>query len=358
MKPAIAIAVVMTALCGCTKNDKSTLPPHQPDVGEAHANPEPITTPGPDTDPPATQPDAANQEKPSEPTEAERVAQRVSEFERDHAEEMKRWNEEMSAAAAKLAKTRFKNPRAALVAILASEHRKPSDRERDKYRHPLDTLLFFGIKQNMTVVEVGSGGGWYTDILAPFLAPKGKLVAVTYDPEGADDSMRTAYGKRFAMFLARSPELYGKVEAVYVNPPEDIELGAPGSADMALAIREMHGWQRNGAMDAYLAAVHAVLKNGGTFGVVQHRAPKGSDPEATAEKGYLPQDWLVDKVESAGFKLVKSSEINANPKDTKDYAEGVWTLPPNLRLGETDRDKYMAIGESDRMTLKFVKKAR
>src|SRR5690606_9357069 len=179
-----------------------------------------------------------------------------------------------------------------------------------------------------------------------------------YDPDGPTDRMVTVYGKRLQLFLQKSPELYGNVQQVAIDPPDKLELGEPGSADMAVAIREMHGWQRRGHMDAYLAAIHAVLKDGGVFGVVQHRAKPDAGAEESAEKGYLPEQWLIDKVESAGFKLAEKSEVNANPKDTKDYEKGVWTLPPNFREGDVDREKYAAIGESDRMTLKFVKVAR
>ncbi len=121
-------------------------------------------------------------------------------------------------------------------------------------------------------------------------------------------------------------------------------------------MREMHNWQRRGELDKYLAAIHAVLKPGGTFGVVAHRAPAGTKGEDTAEKGYLAEQWVIDRVTGAGFELANKSEINANPKDTKDYPKGVWTLPPNYREGDTDKAKYTAIGESDRMTLRFKKK--
>ncbi len=167
--------------------------------------------------------------------------------------------------------------------------------------------------------------------------------------------MRTVYGMRLGLFLAKSPELYGDVQVVAIDPPNRLDLGVEGTADAVLAIREMHNWYRSGAMDAYLAAVHTALKDGGVLGVVQHRAAAGSSPDDSAKSGYLPEAWLVETVEAAGFKLAGKSEINANPKDTKDYESGVWTLPPNYALGETDKDKYTAIGESDRMTLKFVK---
>jgi predicted methyltransferase len=208
------------------------------------------------------------------------------------------------------------------------------------------------------VIEVGAGAGWYTEILAPLLTRQGKLIVASFDPDGPTTSMTTVYGKRLKRFLARSPELYGAVEVALIAPPDRLELAPPGSADVALAIREMHNWQRRGQMDAYLAAIHRALKDGGTFGVVQHRAPAEAVAEESAEKGYLPEKWLIARVEAAGFKLEESSEVNANPKDAKDYEKGVWTLPPVLREEDKDRDRYIAIGESDRMTLKFAKVAK
>jgi predicted methyltransferase len=207
----------------------------------------------------------------------------------------------------------------------------------------------------MTVVEMGTGEGWYTEILAVLVGPKGKLYVVAPDPEGPEGKMRTVYGRRTAAMLAMVPELYGAVEMLTLDPPADSDLGVPATVDVVLAIREMHGWERRGAMDAYLAAVHAALKDGGVFGVVAHRAAPDADASQSAQKGYLPEAWLIAKVEAAGFKLAEKSEINANPKDTRDYAKGVWTLPPNFAEGETDKAKYAAIGESDRMTLRFVK---
>ncbi|HLU65960.1 MAG TPA: hypothetical protein VKZ63_06775, partial [Kofleriaceae bacterium] len=324
---------------------------------EAADKPAPEPAAAGDAAPSAADQQAAEEAKARE-EEAKRAKEALAKAEADAAEEAKRWTDDLKKKAAALAKKKFPSAKAALTAILASEHRVPGNSDRDQYRHPVETLTFFGIKPNMTVVEVGSGAGWYTEVLAPLLARDGKLIAVSYDPDGPTDRMVTVYGKRLQLFLQKSPELYGNVQQVAIDPPDKLELGEPGSADMAVAIREMHGWQRRGHMDAYLAAIHAVLKDGGVFGVVQHRAKPDAVAEESAEKGYLPEQWLIDKVESAGFKLAEKSEVNANPKDTKDYEKGVWTLPPNFREGDVDREKYAAIGESDRMTLKFVKVAR
>ena len=285
----------------------------------------------------------------------ERVTAAMQSMEEAAQKEQERWTPAMHKKAAGLTKRKFASEKQALRTIVASNHRVPENKKRDKYRHPVETLLFFGVKPGMTVVEMGTGGGWYTEILAPLLARDGKLVGVSYDPEGPSDSMMTVYGKRFQHFLASSPELYGNVQPVVFNPPEKSSLGIDGQADVVIAAREMHGWHRRDKMDAYLAAVHAALKDGGTFGVVQHRAPEGANPDESAAKGYLPEAWVIEQVEAAGFELDKKSEINANPKDTKDYEAGVWALPPSLRHGDSDGKKYKNIGESDRMTLRFRK---
>ncbi|MBA3819243.1 MAG: class I SAM-dependent methyltransferase [Deltaproteobacteria bacterium] len=288
-------------------------------------------------------------------SDAERVAKGMTDAETEATKEKARWTPELEKAALALRDKPFKTTTEAVTALLASEHRMPGHKDRDKDRHAAETLTFFGVKPTSTVVEVGAGGGWYTELLAPLLANRGKLVVAGPDPAGPADKMMTVYGKRLDLFLAKSP-LFGKVERVVIGTP--VKLGADGSADVVLAMREMHNWQRRNELDAYLTAIHAVLENGGILGIEQHRAAAGAKAEETAEKGYLPEEWVIEKVKAAGFELVEKSEINANPKDTKDYPKGVWTLPPNFREGETDRAKYAAIGESDRMTLKFKKVAK
>ncbi len=233
---------------------------------------------------------------------------------------------------------------AKLRAVLAMPHRPEKDRARDQFRHPIETLSFFGLREDSNVIEIWPGGGWYTQVLAPFLKEKGKL-AVT----------NTANGKKFADMLAAAPDLYGKVEIRLINPPTEIAFGPDGSADLVLTFRNVHGWMPAGYDGKVYEAAFRVLKSGGVFGVVEHRAKSGTDPAQLKDTGYVPEDYLIKKVQEAGFRLADKSEINANPKDTKDYPKGVWTLPPTLRMGEQDKEKYLAIGESDRMTLKFVK---
>ncbi len=241
---------------------------------------------------------------------------------------------------------------------LGGAHRSAENKARDQYRHPEETLLFFGLRQDMTVVELWpGGGGWFTEVLAPVLRERGKLIVTNFDTSGAPDSYQVKNGNKYKEKLAGTPAVYDKVEVVTVKDTKTLTLAPDGSVDMVLTFRNSHGWVEDGIEADIYGAAFKALKSGGVFGVEQHRAKPGpvADIKKQAETGYLPEEWLISRVESFGFKLVGKSEINANPKDTKDYAESVWALPPALRNGEKDKAKYMAIGESDRMTLKFVK---
>jgi predicted methyltransferase len=244
---------------------------------------------------------------------------------------------------------------AKLQAAIDSPHRKPEDRARDAWRHPRETLLFFGIEPDMKVLELWPGGAWYTEILAEFLAPDGKLAVTNFDPSGPADKPATRYAKQLADKLAADPARLGAIEVIEVDPPAKLVLGEADGYDLVLTFRNNHGWINGGYHDAVYAEAFRVLKPGGVLGVVQHRAKEGADPVASAKTGYVPEAFVVEAAKRAGFELAGTSEVNANPKDTKDHPEGVWTLPPNYRLGDQDRAKYEAIGESDRMTLRFVK---
>jgi predicted methyltransferase len=206
----------------------------------------------------------------------------------------------------------------------------------------------------MTVLEVGPGEGWFTEILAPILAERGKLLITSADPNGPPDVRGTFYGQRTRRFLDTAPELYGKVETVITGPPPP-KYGIEGKLDMIVMARGLHGLARDGFIKDFFAEAFKALKPGGILGVEQHRAKPGADPAETAKNGYLPEAFVIDLAEKAGFKVDKKSEVNANAKDTKDYPEGVWTLPPTLQLKDKDKQKYLDIGESDRMTIKFVK---
>ena len=247
---------------------------------------------------------------------------------------------------------------AKLATVLTGNQRTAEERARDAYRHPRETLEFFGVRENMTVVELSAAKGWYTAILGPLLSEKGKLAVTNADPNGPPDSEGTKNAKSLLDRFAKDPTAFGRVSTIVTNWKRDeVSLGPDGSADMVLTFRNLHGWIANGVADKVLAASYRVLKAGGTLGVEEHRAKAdgSSDPKVIGDTGYVPEALVVKLAEKAGFKLAGASEVNANPKDTKDYPKGVWTLPPSLTLGETDKDKYLAIGESDRMTLKFVK---
>jgi predicted methyltransferase len=243
---------------------------------------------------------------------------------------------------------------AAIDVVLAGAHRSAGNRARDTYRHPLDTLLFFGIKPEMTVVEVWPGAdGWYTEVLAPLLAERGKLYAAQV-PAAPGNEFVTASLKAFSDKLAARPDLYAKVEVTTLGPGAE-PIAPPGSADLIVTFRNLHNWMNLGYANEAFAAMFKALKPGGILGVVDHRGDSKKPQDPRAANGYVNEEYAIELIKSAGFELVARSEINANAKDTKDYEQGVWTLPPSYRLGNRERAKYEAIGESDRFTLRFRK---
>lgn len=244
---------------------------------------------------------------------------------------------------------------AALDKALAGAHRSEQNKARDRFRHPKETLAFFGLAQGQTVVEVWPGSGWYTEVLAPVLKEKGRYIAASWDKDSPASYVRTGLD-RYAAKLAATPEQYSQVTVTEFGPKKP-ELAPPGSADLVLTFRNVHNWMADGWAEDAFKAMYAALKPGGVLGVVEHRAPDSQPQDPKAASGYVRQDHVVKLAEAAGFKLDATSEINANPKDGKDHPKGVWTLPPTLALKEQDRDKYLAIGESDRMTLRFIKPA-
>jgi predicted methyltransferase len=245
----------------------------------------------------------------------------------------------------------------ALDQALAASHRSAENRARDAYRHPGETLHFFGLRPDMTVVEVWPGGGWYTEILAPLLREHGQLYAAHLDPASSEYARRTVDG--FRAQLAARPDLYDKVVVTTLAaPPAGNAIAPAGSADLVLTFRNLHNWMMFGWQREAFAAMHAALKPGGVLGVVEHRGDPQRPQDPKAASGYVNEQYAIDLIESVGFKLVGRSEINANRKDTKDYEKGVWALPPTFAAGAKDRERYAAIGESDRFTLKFVKVGR
>lgn len=240
-----------------------------------------------------------------------------------------------------------KAPSAALVAAVKASSRTPANKARDAYRHPVETLTFFGVKPTDTVVEIWPSGGWYTEILAPYLA-KGTLYAAT-----PSDNAR----KGVLALKAARPDVYGKIKFAAFPTSEAAAAVPAGTADVVLTFRNVHNWSF-GATDQTQAAfdqMFTMLKPGGTLGVVEHRLPENAGNITEAKSGYMKRSSVIAFATKAGFKLVGESSINANPKDTHDYPQGVWTLPPNYAEKDKDRARYTAIGESDRMTLKFIK---
>ncbi len=239
---------------------------------------------------------------------------------------------------------------------MQGEHRSEANKARNQYRHPAETLKFFGIKDGMTVMEIWPGGGWYTEILAPAMRGHGKLIVATWDPQvEGQPAYRYELPKKMEEDFANNPQLYDEVSFEYFSPPASPSLGEAESIDVIVTFRNTHGWVGAGVAQDIFSEFARVLKPGGILGLVQHRAEDGTDPAMTAKKGYVSEQAVKQLAAKAGFTFEASSEVNANPRDGKDHPEGVWTLPPSLRLGDKDKEKYTAIGESDRMTLRFRK---
>jgi predicted methyltransferase len=241
---------------------------------------------------------------------------------------------------------------AMLKEAVAGSWRSDANKTRDQYRHPVETLEFFGIKPDMTVVELAPGGGWFTEILAPFLYAHGHLVEAAPPPRGGGPG-------KFGQKLKADPKVYGHVaKIVPFSPPDQVNLGPDGSADMVLTFRNTHDWLNRSprTLDAVFQAAYKVLKPGGVFGVTDHRAKPFADAVQSSKALHrIPEDYMIEAGLRAGFRLAGVSEINANPKDPEDV--NVHRLPPDLAGPDSEHAKMKAIGESDRMTLKFVKPA-
>jgi predicted methyltransferase len=243
---------------------------------------------------------------------------------------------------------------AKLHAAVAGSGREPRHVARDVYRHPYETLAFFGVREDASVVELWPGGGYYTSILAPFLAERGNLAITHFDPNGDPKSEDTDEAKYILALLDKHPDVFGKVARRQISA-SDLTLGPDGSADFVLTFRNVHNWIEAGYADRVFAAAARVLKPGGVLGVEEHRGRPGMTEAQIKDTGYVPEDVVIGLAEKAGLHLVARSEINANPKDTKDYPKGVWSLPPTLAEKDVNHERYAAIGESDRMTLRFQK---
>lgn len=243
---------------------------------------------------------------------------------------------------------------ARIDAVLAGSWRSEANKARDVWRHPKETIEFFGVKPTDTLIEITPGAGWYTEVLAPLLKGSGTYIAAVAADASSDYAKKS--NENYRALLAKDVDVFGTVKLTEFDPKAPV-LGAPASADTVLTFRNVHNWAMGGTAPAMFKAFFEVLKPGGTLGVADHRASAGEDFDKVKDSGYLPTDYVIKLATDAGFKLVAQSEINANPKDDHHHEKGVWTLPPTLALGEQDVQKYHDIGESDRMTLKFEKPA-
>ena len=244
------------------------------------------------------------------------------------------------------------NQKDSLFEAINDPNRNPSFTKRDKYRNPYETLSFFQINPSMHVLELSAGGGWYTEILAPYLKANGQLSVTHHNPDAGNYYLRsrTAFDEK-----VKSNALFKGVRVITSDVPPSNAFTEPETQDLVVTFRNLHNWLGRDSMQAVMLEAYNALKPGGYFGVVEHRAPEGSSLEYMKKSGYVTQSLAIKKALEVGFVLVGTSEINANPNDTADHPKGVWTLPPSYRLKDKDRAKYESIGESDRMTLLFKK---
>ena len=247
-------------------------------------------------------------------------------------------------------------PTSSLNSAVDATYRSAENKERDRFRNPSETLNFFGIEPEMTVVEIWPGGGWYTEILAPYLAPRGKYVAAGFNSESEVSYYRQG-SEKFRRLVASRSELGNATQVAEFEPPVKTDFIEAGTADAVLTFRNIHNWMSRDGAEAAFASFYKALKPGGILGVVEHRADATEPQDPKAKSGYVRQDYVINLAKAVGFELEATSEINANPKDTKSYQQGVWSLPPSLATKDEEPAKYQAIGESDRMTLKFRKPA-
>ena len=244
----------------------------------------------------------------------------------------------------------------ALTKAISGAQRTDKERARDIYRHPRETLEFFNVKPTDRVIEIEPGGGWYLAILAPYLMQNGTYIAAPYVTGSAkaraeEEQDRSLLQKR----LQGNTAVFGQASVATLTDGHVVGAGAAGSADVVVTFRNLHNWVEDGHLDDNLHAFFEILKPGGVLGVEDHRARPDTPLDAMIRTGYVTEDFVIEHAKAAGFVLEASSPVNNNPKDTKDYTDGVWALPPTLRGGNTDREHYLAIGESDRMTLRFRK---
>ena len=269
---------------------------------------------------------------------------------------MKNWTLTLSALSILAGLSGAAHADDALKAAVAGSQRTPAFVARDVWRHPVETLSFMGIKPSMTVVEISPGAGWYTEILAPYLRDKGQFILAASDPASSSEYARRS-AERLKKKLDAQPAVYDKVKLGVFEPPSKLNYAPAGSVDLVLTFRNVHNWAAEGepVTKAVFQSMYDALKPGGVLGVVDHRLPPNRQLDPKFESGYVHVAYVLRIAQSVGFKLQDQSEINANPKDTADHPGGVWALPPTYANKDKDRVRFETIGESDRMTLKFVK---
>lgn len=244
---------------------------------------------------------------------------------------------------------------AALRAAIAGPQRSAANRARDDARHPYETLRFFGLGPGATVIELAPGAGWYTEILAPYLRERGRLLAAHYARDSANEGRRRSRAAYEAKMAADAANYGRVVTGTLPTTGRFDDLPVAGNADLVLTFRNVHNWLEEGSLDGLLRASFAALKPGGVLGAVDHRAPPGTSLERQRTSGYINEAVMTEHARAAGFVLEATSEVNANPRDTHDHPHGVWSLPPTLRGGDRDRARFVAIGESDRFTHRYRK---
>ncbi|MGB6306206.1 MAG: hypothetical protein WBF89_00335 [Steroidobacteraceae bacterium] len=241
----------------------------------------------------------------------------------------------------------------ALAGAIANPARSPAAVARDSARHPIEELTFFGIAPTQSVVELWPGGGYWTDILGPYLAPHGHYtIALPPGGNSEEDGENQSLRARFAAHKDR----YGAVQVTTLGRGH-FDIAPSGSADLVLTFRNLHNWMDGGYADEALAAIFKALKPGGVLGMEEHRGRNDQPQDPKAKNGYVRQDYAIALAKKAGFEMIASSEIDANPRDTKNWIDGVWTLPPTLSQGDKDRARYVAVGEADNFVIKFRKPA-
>ena len=241
-----------------------------------------------------------------------------------------------------------------LESCVNNNFRKETNVERDKYRHPFETLSFFSLKKTMNVLEILPSRGWYTEIISSCLKDSGKLTVASFGENHPNKYLQNIHND-FINYFSSNESKFGNIDIIDFKNKDGFLVTEPNTHDLVLTFRNNHNWVKANIIDDVYDAIWKVLKTNGLLGVVQHRAKAEEDYSSSHLNGYLPETYLIKKIESKGFKLLGKSEINKNGLDTKDHPKGVWTLPPVMRLGEVDKEKYLKIGESDRMTLKFIK---